>query len=636
MIKVSKGYYIAIHFFCIFVVGTSVLNAQTDEYDTLYLKKYDVAIYNDTLFFSDEDSSQLIIEKGVKYRVRSYKEKYYKFIRDNYRGLVKTTGGKEGEISEDAYKPYIGKIIRSIFVKRVDLLEGDVNDTTIVATSSLYKALNKLHTHTSPYVIKKNLRFKPFDRIEAGILAENERLLRGLSFIEAANIFVVEDTLSADSVDVYVVTKDNFPLGVGLDYNSFSNFILEVYDRNFIGAGHDLSVLLEYNRDSSSVFGYGFRLEGNNILGSFVNTRLEFLQLTGRKQLAFTINKPFLTNDVKYGGETTIRRTETVLKWNEYEADTVINNSFLFNSDVIDIWLGRSLYFSKSDRSKFLNVGARFEMEQFNERPTVEPDTNQLFHNRFTFLGNLTFRKVNYFKTSKITSFGVTEDVPYGYFFQFTGGYQEIEFFRFPYYGITLALGKKFRNLGYLLLNFGAGGYPYKNRVSDFRMGFRALYYSPLFKIGKFELRNIFNPSFISIENPLYQNPLNFDKRIRGLNQSFIFGESYLAIRYEAFFYTPLNVAGFKTAFSLFGDSGWITERSYLGGNREFFGAYGIGWHIKNESLTIPAFTVQLAYYPKLKFRGDQFGVTFRFQDFRIFRNLQQLKPNFYFDWTPI
>ena len=80
---------------------------------------------------------------------------------------------------------------------------------------------------------------------------------------------------------------------------------------------------MEYNGDSTRSFGYGFRYIIENVSGSFVRTTFEYLNLTGIKQYSLNATKPFLTNDVKFGGEIDLANTETVKIWREHEQDTV-------------------------------------------------------------------------------------------------------------------------------------------------------------------------------------------------------------------------------------------------------------------------------------------------------------------------
>ena len=212
-----------------------------------------------------------------------------------------------------------------------------------------------------------------------------------------------------------------------------------------------------------------------------------------------------------------------------------------------------------------------------------------------------------------------------------TGGYGKYEFSERPYVGFYAAWTNTSEKLGYYLTSFGIGGFPANGKMYDNMIRAKIVYFSPLFKLKRFEVRNILIPSFLSIENPVYLNEINFEGRIRGLNQDFVHGYSDLVLRYESFFYTPYSFAGFKTAIYLFAYSGWIASKEYLKGDVNYYGAYGIAIHIKNESLTIPTMSVQVAYYPHWKDQKNKFDISFKFSDLRFFKDFQLLKPSPYF-----
>lgn len=172
------------------------------------------------------------------------------------------------------------------------------------------------------------------------------------------------------------------------------------------------------------------------------------------------------------------------------------------------------------------------------------------------------------------------------------------------------------------------GGFSAHGKIYDHMIRARIIYFSPLLKLRKFEIRNILIPSFVSVENPVYLNQINFEGGVRGLHQDFVFGYSAVVIRFESIFYTPLSFAGFKTAFSFFADSGWISPKDYLNGGTSFYGAYGIAIQIKNESLTIPTMSVQVAYYPQWNDQKDKFAVSVIFSDLRFFKDFLSLKPS--------
>lgn len=253
-----------------------------------------------------------------------------------------------------------------------------------------------------------------------------------------------------------------------------------------------------------------------------------------------------------------------------------------------------------------------------------------LFHNNYSILTRITYKKVNYLKAHKLLGYGVPEDVPVGYFLSLTTGYRKYEFSERPYVGLSASWTNISKKQGYYLTSIDYNGLPSNGKVYDNMVRARLIYFSPLFKLNQFEVRNILIPSFLSVNNPVYLNEINFGQEIRKLNQDKVYGYSTLTLKYESVLYMPYSYIGFKTAISVFADTGWIASEEYLQGKISYYGSYGLSIHIKNESLTIPTFSVQVAYFPRWKDETNKFIVSFSFSDLRFFKSFQSLKPSPY------
>ena len=79
-------------------------------------------------------------------------------------------------LSEDEYKPYNGRKIRNITIKRLEAFGTSVVDTSMQSESWLAKAANDIHIVTFEKVIKGNLLIKKGEKLNSYLLAENERI----------------------------------------------------------------------------------------------------------------------------------------------------------------------------------------------------------------------------------------------------------------------------------------------------------------------------------------------------------------------------------------------------------------------------------------------------------------------------
>src|SRR5678815_4187640 len=85
------------------------------------------------------------------------------------------------------FNRYKGKYIRNIIVRRLDF-GTPLNDTARKFETRLTHWANDLHHKTRESVIRKNLFFKPGDKLEPFLIADNERYLRDLPYLRDADI----------------------------------------------------------------------------------------------------------------------------------------------------------------------------------------------------------------------------------------------------------------------------------------------------------------------------------------------------------------------------------------------------------------------------------------------------------------
>ena len=132
-------------------------------------------------------------------------------------------------------------------------------------------------------------------------MSENERILRGLGFIEDSKIYVTELPNTKDTVDILVVTKDNFPIGANVEVLNYNHILLDPYTTNFIGLGHKISGRMIYNEEVDQKFGYGAEYKVENLLGDFVSSTFGFSKTNEHDVYNVEIKKPFVSTEIKFG-----------------------------------------------------------------------------------------------------------------------------------------------------------------------------------------------------------------------------------------------------------------------------------------------------------------------------------------------
>jgi hypothetical protein len=234
--------------------------------DTVLVKGGNYIIFKNKILFIPRDTvlvlpanSQFIIEKEVYTKSTSFydslqsKASQRTWSRLLHEALIvesaRIAEKKEQQKSEDDYLVNKGKIIRNIKLIATDIFGPTVLDTTVTSTTWIGSTLNRLHFYTNEKIIRNNLLFEEGDEIDPQTMADNERILRRLKFIYDARIQVIP--VSEDQVDVYVITKDLYSFGFNMDFEGIDPRVIEVYERNLFGIGHELhgNLYFDYKPD---------------------------------------------------------------------------------------------------------------------------------------------------------------------------------------------------------------------------------------------------------------------------------------------------------------------------------------------------------------------------------------------------
>ncbi len=532
--------------------------------------------------------------------------------------------------SEDPYLPYAGKKIRYIFFRKMDVFGPTIQDTSRKASSWLGKQANKLHIKTRDFVIRENLLFDRGEAVEPYIIAENERLLRELPFIDNANI-VIND-VRGDSVDIYVITKDLFPYGVGFTASSVKHAQLKVWNENFAGLGHQVSTTIGIYSDTNPSFRIErgeYRVE--NIAGSFIAARAWFEQDNYLERYAIQLKRDLIPYKVRFAGGVSYYNTANKVRISGDDQSMVLY-PLLYN--MYDLYFGHDFEFFNpspdNGRETFLVGMARFTLLDYMNRPYVSRDSNLKYHAYTRFLGSIGITNNKYYSSKYLYEYGRTEDIPYGYKFVLTAGYEWGEYFKRTYAGITTSAGNYLDRFGYLSANFALGGYFRNGVYEQGALKGGVSYISNLMHIKNTQVRNFLNLNFIKGVRRAGDSYVSLDDEsgFMDISEGLITGEQRMVLSYNAIFYLPLYVYGFRfSAFSFF-DLGFIGDNGRPVIDQSFYSSFGLGVRFKNENLVIDAIEIRLTYYPQLIPGYDQLELKFQGEGIRRIENYKIGQPS--------
>jgi hypothetical protein len=562
--------------------------------------------------------------KSKAYKNRITKELYgLFFVSPNKEELIIN---KKREQSGQVFLPYEGKRINKIIVDVIPPFKPNFLDTLQRTRIWLEKTANKLHNTSSRSHIKKLLYLKEGDTLNAYNTAENERLIRNLPYIKDAQFIVIPVMGSSELIDLYLLVKDQFSWGFDIDLGSISSTSLEVYNRNLYGRGHEIRGGFEYNAGKEQDWGYITSYKIQNIKNSHISAGLTFSNNYKKSLIELAVKKRFETYMTRYAGGLTLSKT--------MHSNKISNNDPILNEEPLDFnyasaWLGRSYRLkSKKKLAKtqlFSTLG--FSSLNFFKRPKVDHDLNKFFHNKMLYLTSISLNQTQYFKSNLIYNFGRTEDIPYGYMMQLTGGYEDREFSHRKYLAFEYQRATHFyKTKAYFFTKFALGGYFDKDHFEQGNLIIQNKFISRLRKSGRYRFRNFIELNYnLGIRRfPEEFITLNTPTGIRGFKSLEAIGTQRLVLKIEQITFTPFMAAGFRFAFFNFVDAGTIgSNQNHPFKNDAYYGI-GLGIRLNNENLVFKTIELRFAIYPKAPsdFSSPQYGISGedrpRFSNFNV------------------
>ncbi len=492
---------------------------------------------------------------------------------------------------ETYFSSYSEMKIRSVRIMKLEPFGTTINDTTLTHEGWLGKGLNALHINTRNRIIRNNLIFNTGDPIDPMILAENERILRSLPFINDARILV--SRAGVDSVDLLVITRDVFSMGFDMMLNDLNEGRIEFFDRNFLGAGHEWENHFLWDGDRNTKTGYEGIYRINNLWGSFVHARLNYYNAFGKKNYGLHLSRNFLTPRTRYAGGAQVK----------YVHDFIPNDTTGLPEEVDytyqDYWLGRSFLLNPGNRSRVV-VAGRFISNRMIRRPEIMRTSFYKYHTKNLLLGSLTFSRENFFTSHLIYNYGRTEDISYGTRLELTGGLEINEFNTRGYTAVHVAGGKEYPAVGYVAAGLSAGGFIRDGMFEQSLFQVKASYFSPLLIAGKYRVRNFIDLDYTLGIRRFTDESLSAsnDYGIRGLSSDSLRGTKRLALNLESVAFSPFTLYGFRFAFFAWTDMALVGSEPGRIIPAEWYGGLGVGVRIRNSSLVFETFQIRLAYYP--------------------------------------
>jgi len=533
---------------------------------------------------------------------------------------------KEG-FSKNAqvFEPFRGKIIRRIIIRKIGFNKS-VNDTSFESKNLFNDLGNALHTSTRNKVILNNLFFSKGDTLYPNLLADNEKLLRDLSFLQDAKLAVEQINGIEDAVDIIVYAKDVFPIGGSVGEATPDLVKFEMNDDNLFGSGNRIQIQHLIDAKRSPSYGFGIETLKRNIAGSFINLALGYQNQnpafnSGRrevKSLYIKADLPLVSpyHSITGGLEISSNKTQ-----NFYIDDSTYQQLFQYNYRILDGWVGFNIGAKKQLKYNFTTrlkkiISFRGVSRDFLMVPKVQATS---YDSRYTdlsaVLSSFTIFEQDFYHTNFVFGFGRNEDLPEGFNLSFTSGWTKRNNYQRMYFGAEYErsyFNRRGSYMNYILL---FGGYYHQNKLEDVSFLASAQSFTRLRKLGnsRWYNRHFLGGSITQQINTFLNDPVRLSS-IYGvplLRNPDTKSSGRFTLNAETVFYNTWKFFGFSFAPFGFTNISFLKDLGRINFEGDFYGTIGFGVRTRNENLVFGTMEMKTYYFPKTVNNMSPWNLTF-------------------------
>ncbi len=490
-----------------------------------------------------------------------------------------------------SFDPYAGRVIRKKEIIRLNAFGTNIDNPSENDPSRTDRLLNSSYTKTKRLILNKYLLFREGDTISPLRLADNERLLRELPFIDDARITIMP--VDSNLVDVAIIVREKYPYGAEVRIDDVKSGMIRAYDRNFAGLAHELSLAMPYDFNKYKYPGFGIKYSIRNIARSFSDLDLEFNDGLGTTIIGGIYSREFVTSETKYAWSATVRMTLT-----SEDLDTMllpVPLRFTWN----DYWAARSFMLERNSVTRLI-ISGRYMHNNVFRRPVIDDFSYYRLQNYRLVTGSLALSSQRFINTSLIYSYGRTEDIPYGYMVEMLGGREKNEFKWRTYAGLKVSYGNIFTRFGYIYGGAALSTFYNQGSTEQGMLNASLRYFTPLIPAGRSKMRTFINAYYTRGFNRYTDECLYLRNNtlVRGFRNDSISGGTRLAFSLEPVLLINKAALGFRFAVFAFADYGLLVREGLFDGGYYSVAALGAGIRIRNDQLVMNTLQIRFAWYP--------------------------------------
>ena len=515
--------------------------------------------------------------------------------------------------NESPFTKYKGKIINQIQVNSVSY-EIPFNDTMPSSKKIIRAVEEALYNSTTNKTMLKNLFFNTGDTLYPYLIADNEKFLRELAFIQDARIVASIDPADSNGVIMNIEWKDIFPFGGSGNIGSIESFNAEINHNNIFGLGDKIQINALYDLDRRPLAATGFEYIKRNFMGSFLNLTFGIDKIkpafnSGRREEYARYIKGDLPLVSPYHIFTGGFEFGTYASSNTYNTRVPYQHMYKYAYGMMDGWMGINIGAGLRVKDNLQTRLRKFiSFRAMSKRFSEIPDTANIKYNiHYSNIdaGLIAFNifKQEYYHTSYIYGFGRNEDVPEGYSFSVVSGLTQRNAKTRPYLGIDYERDYFSEQKNYTNFILKLGGYLHNGSLEDVSFLSAVNYFTTLKKLSnpKWSKRNFVQISATQQVNTILNEPLYLRSEygIPTFKNDNIQAATRVSCNIESVYYNMVKYYGFSFAPFMFVNSSYIKLIGEAIEKGSIYTALGVGCRTRNENLVFGTIELKAYYYPR-------------------------------------
>jgi hypothetical protein len=366
-----------------------------------------------------------------------------------------------------------------------------------------------------------------------------------------------------------------------------------------MGFGHQFAVTSFWDAENEPHVGYRLAYGIANVMGTFASGEAEYIHKWNQETVIVDFSRDFRSTSFRNAGGFLLESTSALR--NIEMLDTTLKDVDLKYANT-DFWAGRMLQLKQHGPNMRSGIFIAGRLNQYEIFKGPETDDDYLYNcqDKSLLLFSAGYTRQGFRKDNLIYTFGRTEDVPFGYLFDYTMGREWGQYKTRTYLSIGASYGAYFRNSSYLSAQIKFGTFLYQGELEQGAFRTQLRYFSPLYNHMRFQYRNFINLTYLHGINRYTGEFTSISNQggIIGLSSPSLRGKDKLVLNLESVLFSPWALLGFRFAFFGGIDLGLVVRDELDIRDSGIFSGVSAGVRIRNDQLVFDTFVIRLGFYP--------------------------------------